>query len=147
MDINTIIQLIAAGTTLLTVLGGGSIFYISITKQLKQAEVKDKNVDIELKEADAWKDLYEKSQERANKKSETIHSLYEKLNEKDRTINEKEAEILRLKYEKEMCDKEHQFRERQLQWNECRVNGCIKRHPPREHETPITSTPSTEEKS
>ena len=100
MDINTIIQLIAAGTTLLTVLGGGSIFYISITKQLKQAEVKDKNVDIELKEADAWKDLYEKSQERANKKSETIHSLYEKLNEKDRTINEKEAEILRLKYEK-----------------------------------------------
>lgn len=134
MSTETLILLIGAIANLLTILGGGSIFYVSITKKLKEAEVKDKNVDIELKQADAWKELYDKSQERCDRKSETIRGLYAQLNEKDHTINQKEAEILRLQYEKEACNKEHEFKEKQLEWDKCIVNGCMKRQPKREHD-------------
>lgn len=144
MSIETIIQIVAAATTLITVLGGGSIFYISVTRQLKQVEVQDKSVDVELKQAEAWKELYDKSQERCEKKSETIRGLYAQINEKDHQLNQKDAEIMRLQYEKEACNKEHEFKERQLEWDKCIVNGCNQRQPPRDHnnghQCPIANT-------
>ena len=145
MSTETLVLIIGAIANLLAILGGGSIFYISVTRKLKQVEVQDKSVDVELKQADAWKELYDKSQERCEKKSETIRGLYAQLNERDKTINEKDAEIMRLKYEKEACEREAQFREKQLEWDKCLVNGCIKREPPRDHQRPMAiSQPKTD---
>ena len=144
MTTETLILLIGALANLIVTLGGGSIFYIQITKKLKaaevkgkEAEVKDKNVDIELKQADAWKELFDKSQERCQEKSSTIRNLYERLNEKERINNEKDAEIMRLKFEKETCDKEHCFKEKILGWNQCTRDECVTRTPPRKYGTQV----------
>lgn len=147
MDMQVTTELIALAINLITILGGGSIFYVKVNRKLKQIEVKakqaevtDKNVDIELKQADAWKELYEKSQDRCQEKSSTIRGLYERLNEKERVINEKDAEIMRLKFEKETCDKEHCFKEEKLRWNECRRDECTKRLPSRKYGETIPQT-------
>lgn len=101
--------------------GGVGIWFIKETKALKREEVNDKRVDIELKEADAWKEIADEFKRKSEEKSKTIRAQYATLNEKERIINQKDIAIMRLEFEKE-----------KLLWNECRVNGCPNRQPPRD---------------
>lgn len=115
--------------------GGVGLWFIKETKALKREEVNDKRVDIELKEADAWKDIADEFKAKSEEKSKTIRTLYANLNEKERTINAKDIMIMRLEFEKE-----------KLLWNECRVNGCPNRQPPRDRTKHTVKNGTTAEK-
>lgn len=114
MDAVTII--VSAICSIIGALGGGGIMYYKQTRRLKEAEV-------EAKQSDEWKKLYEKSDAEASEKNKKIDELYaerqgmyNKLIEKDSIIARKDIEIERLKFTR------------------CFVNGCKRRRPPREYE-------------
>lgn len=95
---------------------GGSFGFIywRENKQLKRAEVSDKLVDVELKEAEEWRKLYNEERARNTEKSERLKTLYaerDTLKEQVNSLN---------------------FRVQQLTWYHCTVNGCTKRRPPHE---------------
>lgn len=114
MDINWIQILVGAVAGLLTALGGGSIFYVKITR-------KDKQLDVELKEADAWKALYEEQKAKCDEKSEKIRALFEKIDA------QKKAEARHLAIIQ------------QLKWYRCTRNmdECSNRQPPRDYSSDV----------
>lgn len=105
--------IIGALSTLIGLVGGGiGIFFWRENKALKQKEVEAAAIENELKQADAWKSLYEQEHEKCEKKSAEKRELY---NERD-TLKEKLNKA--------------NFRIEQLCWYHCTQNGCAKRQPP-----------------
>jgi len=114
MDYLTILA--SAFCSIVGALGGGGIIYYKQTRRMKEAEV-------EAKQSDEWKKLYEKSDEDSREKDRKIDALYcerqqmyNQLIERDRTIAYKDIQIERLKFAR------------------CDINGCRRRRPPREYE-------------
>lgn len=113
---NGIVILISALASLIGALGGGGVMYYRQTKQLKEAEV-------EAKQSDEWRKLFEQTDADSREKDKKIDGLYEQrqelyntLLEKDRLIASKDIEIQRLNFSR------------------CYVNGCRRRQPPRDYE-------------
>lgn len=110
---NTLTILCSAAAALIGALGGGGIFFIRENKR-------DKRLDIELKEADAWRELYNEQKRRGDEKSERLRERYayedglkSQLVEKDKVIAQKDMQIERL------------------EWYRCINNNCDKRNPKR----------------
>ena len=121
MDWSTVIS--ALGTIAGIVGGSFGFIYWKENKRLKQEEVKSSKIENHLKQADAWRNLYE---EERNDSKEKIAALEEKLEKKSAKLKEVYAE--RDRYKEEKMDAE--FIVKQLQWFRCTVNGCHRRRPP-----------------
>jgi hypothetical protein len=107
--------IVSSIATLVGLVGGGvGIFFWQENKALKQAEVKDQLVDVELKEADEWHKLYNEQKEKCDAKSAENRELYN--------------EIAQLKEDKSKL----KFKIQQLNWYKCCDNACDKRQPPRD---------------
>lgn len=108
--VNLIWTIIAA---LIGLIGGGiGILYWRENKLLKQKDVESKAIENELKQADAWKKLFDKECERNKDKSARLRELYALRDSQKEEIND--------------C----RFRIQQLEWFHCTVNNCPKRQPP-----------------
>lgn len=114
MDFLTII--VSAVCSIIGALGGGGIIYYRQTKHMKEAEV-------DAKQSEEWRKLFEQSDEDSRKKDKKIDGLYEerqnlynKLLEKDRIIARRDIDLERLNFAR------------------CYVNGCKRRQPPRDYE-------------
>ncbi len=100
-------------STLIGLVGGGiGIIFWRENKALKQKEVERASIENELKQAEAWADLYKQEHEKCERKSQEKKELYHELDE------------LKEKYNKSL------FRVEQLCWYHCTRNGCLKRMPP-----------------
>ncbi len=115
MDYLTII--VSAFCSIVGALSGGGIIYYRQNRRMKEVEV-------DAKQSDEWKRLYEKSDEDSREKDRKLDALYterqqmyNQLIERDRTIARKDITIERLRFTR------------------CDVNGCRRRRPPREYET------------
>ena len=115
MDYLTII--VSAFCSIIGALSGGGIIYYRQNRRMKEVEV-------DAKQSDEWKRLYEKSDEDSREKDRKLDALYterqqmyNQLIERDRTIARKDITIERLRFTR------------------CDVNGCRRRRPPREYET------------
>ena len=131
-------------------IGGSGILYWRETKR-------GKKIDNDSKVMEEWKEMYHEKEKKCTEKDamlaqkdamlaqkdaekeqlqKKIHALYEErskymakreleLKQKDAEhadeIRQKNEEIAKLK-----------MRNAELEWNECRVNGCDKREPPRD---------------
>lgn len=96
----------------LAVLIVNGVFFYSINRKLKKAEVQEKEVDIIKKQDDEWQELYREEKEK-------------------RIALEGEVKEIRKKNEdlvcaNGMCKMENQ----QLTWYRCTVNNCPNRRPP-----------------
>lgn len=123
MDIGNILQVVT-----LLINGGiiGQIFFYNSRKR-KEAASAQKDEDANTRAyAQEWKELYshehEEHMEERQKLNEKIDSLYEDL-------NRQRTQIRQLKDEKN----DLLLRTHELEWNECKVNGCLKRQPPRDY--------------
>ncbi len=101
--------------SLITIAGGGSLLYVGVTRKMKSVEVSDKQVDVELKEAEAWKKLYEEQKAISNGKSQRLKECYY-------TIDKQKAHEARLMQVIQ-----------QLKWYRCICSDCQNRKPPRDY--------------
>lgn len=106
--------LINAVISLLTI-GGGSILFVRQSRRMKEVEV-------EAKQSDEWRKLFDQSDTDSRDKDRKIDTLYEerqqlyhKIIEKDKIIAGKDIMIERLKFDR------------------CEIADCLKRHPPRKY--------------
>ena len=100
------------GTVVGIVGGSFGIIYWKENKALKAAEAKDKQTDVEMKQAEEWNKLYKEQKQKSDEKSTRLKALYA---ERDRL-----KEGLRRS----------EFAEERLCWFYCNVNNCPKRQPP-----------------
>lgn len=104
---------------------GQLLYYNSRKRKEAAAAQKDEDTNA-MATAMEWKKLYdhehEEHMEERQRLNDKIDSLYEDLN-KQRT------QIRTLKDEKNNL----LIRTHELEWNECKVNGCLKRRPPRDY--------------
>lgn len=108
--------IVSALSALLGALGGSGLLYFRQNRKLKEIEV-------EAKQSEEWKKLYETSDTDSREKDHKIDALYserqgllERLIEKERVIASKDIEMERLSFAR------------------CDVNECRKRKPPRRYE-------------
>lgn len=104
--------LISGVVSLLTVIGGGSIFYVRSTRKTKEQEAIQAEQATQHAYVEEWKELYER-------KERKVEVLDGKLDEMRAKKNELEQTIAALRLENE-----------RLQWAKCTVNGCDNRQPP-----------------
>lgn len=106
-------------------LGGGGLIYIKQTKR-------GKDIDNELREADAWRDMYGEKSKKCDEKDGKIDELRKHINtlQEERIKLLKEHSITLQKKEVEMSQKNINIME--LEFYKCMVCGCKKRRPPRE---------------
>lgn len=113
-------------------IGGSGILYWRETKR-------GKKIDNDGKVMEEWKEMYHEKEKKCTEKDKIIKdkddkieqlrkkisSLYDERTEfmakREFELKQKDSEILELK-----------MKQGELQWNECRVNGCDKREPPRD---------------
>ena len=88
------------------------VFFYSINRKLKKAEVADKEVEIIKKQDDEWQELYKETRSRITVLEEQITELREQKEELSRQNG-----MLELKNQ-------------QLSWYRCNVNNCPSRRPP-----------------
>lgn len=118
--------IVSAFCSIVSALGGGGIIYYRQTRRMKEA-------DVDAKQSEEWKKLYEKLDADSRAKDQKIDTLlaerqqmHNQLVERDRTIAIKEIQIERLKFAR------------------CDTTGCRRRRPPREYEAIDISNPSDE---
>lgn len=104
----------------------GQLLYYNSRKRKEAASAqKDEDANA-MAYAQEWKKLYdhehEEHMEERQKLNGKIDSLFDDLN-KQRT------QIRQLKDEKNNL----LIRTHELEWNECKVNGCLRRQPPRDY--------------
>lgn len=123
MDVNGILQIVS-----LLVSGGivGQIFFYNSRKRKEEAAAqKDEDENVRAYAAE-WKELYEHEHsehlDERGKLNGKIDQLYE-------DINRLRTQVRQLKDDKNTLV----MRTKELEWNECRVNGCVKRQPPRDY--------------
>lgn len=113
-------------------IGGSGILYWRETKR-------GKKIDNDGKVMEEWKEMYHEKEKKCTEKDQIIKdkddkieqlrkkisSLYDERSEfmakREFELKQKDSEILELK-----------MKQGELQWNECRVNGCDRREPPRD---------------
>lgn len=130
MDWITIV--VGAVCSLLGALGGGGIFYIRENKRGKQIDNNEKVIE-------EWKEMYHEKEKKCNEKDTIITQKDAKIEELRKRINsllEERGEFManrELELKKKDGDIfQQQMRILELEWNECRVNGCNNRQPPRD---------------
>lgn len=121
---DTLTVIITALASFITALGGSSILYLRQNRRLKDME-------LESRQSDEWKRLYETSDKDSREKDAKIDSLYGERQRLLAQLIAKEREASSLKVEQE-----------RLMFARCDVNECRKRRPPRRYE----SAPETTEK-
>lgn len=104
----------------------GQLLYYNSRKRKEAASAqKDEDANA-MAYAQEWKNLYthehEEHMNERKKLSDKIDSLFE-------DINKLRTQVRQLKDEKS----DLLIRTHELKWNECRVNGCSKREPPRDY--------------
>lgn len=97
--------------------GGCGIYFWRENKALKQVEVKDAMMSVEMKQAEEWNALYKEERAKNTEKSQRLKSLYA-----ERDALKEDVNALKFKVE-------------QLSWYHCTVNGCLKRRPPHVFDT------------
>lgn len=123
MDINGILQIVS-----LLVSGGivGQIFFYNSRKRKEEASAQKDEDDNVRAYAAEWKELYEHEHtehlEERKKLNDKIDSLFDE-------VNKQRTQVRQLKDDKNTL----LMRSKELEWNECRVNGCLKRQPPRDY--------------
>lgn len=100
--------IIPAVVTLLT---SGAI-YFGLNKKLKQAEVKEKEVEVLQKQDDEWQELYHEARDQKLKLEETV----EKLRQEKADLATENGKL--------------ELKVQQLMWFRCKVNNCPNRKPP-----------------
>lgn len=132
MDINWITIVACAVSSVVGALGGGGIWFIRETKRSKQLENESKVVE-------EWKEMYHEKEKKCSEKDAIITKKDEKIEQLRKRINDllEERNIFMGKRELEIKDKEIEIHKllmqiAELSWNECRVNGCADREPPRD---------------
>lgn len=123
MNTNEILQIVSLAIS--SGIVGQLLYYNSRKRKEAASAQKDEDANA-MAYAQEWKKLYEHEHEEhmseRTKLNEKIDSLYTDLS-KQRT------QIRQLKDEKN----DLLIRTHELEWNECRVNGCQKRQPPRDY--------------
>lgn len=114
---DTLTVIITALASFITALGGSSILYLRQNRRLKDMEV-------ESRQSDEWKRLYETSDKDSREKDAKIDSLYGERQRLLAQLIAKEREASSLKVEQE-----------RLMFARCDVNECRKRRPPRRYES------------
>lgn len=123
MNTNEILQILS-----LIVSSGivGQLLYYNSRKRKEAASAQKEEDANAMAYAQEWKKLYEHEHDEHMKErvklNDKIDSLYEDL-------NKQRAQIRQLKDEKN----DLLIRTHELEWNECKVNGCMKRQPPRDY--------------
>ena len=123
MDINGILQIVS-----LLMSGGivGQIFFYNSRKRKEAASAQKDEDDNVRAYAAEWKELYEHEHtehlEERKKLNDKIDSLFDE-------VNKQRTQVRQLKDDKNTL----LMRSKELEWNECRVNGCLKRQPPRDY--------------
>lgn len=123
MDINGILQIVS-----LLMSGGivGQIFFYNSRKRKEEASAQKDEDDNVRAYAAEWKELYEHEHtehlEERKKLNDKIDSLFDE-------VNKQRTQVRQLKDDKNTL----LMRSKELEWNECRVNGCLKRQPPRDY--------------
>lgn len=113
MDLEWINIVIGALSTFIGLIGGGvGIYFWRENKALKQAEVKNAETEVEMKQAEEWNKLYKEQKQKSDEKSTRLKTLYAERDKLKEDVN-------RLK-----------FTEERLCWFYCNVNNCPKRQPP-----------------
>lgn len=105
----TWIQLLLGFVTLLLTNG---VFFYSINRKMKKAEVKEKEIEVVKKQDDEWQELYHEAKSRIKTTSDICQQL--------------RAENEELKKRNGMLELKNQ----QLTWYRCTVNNCPNRRPP-----------------
>lgn len=120
---DTVLQII----TLLVSSGivGQLLYYNSRKRKEAASAQKDEDANA-MAYAQEWHNLYnhehEEHMEERDRLNKKIDSLYDEISKQRTTIRQ-------LKDEKNtLLMKTHE-----LQWNECTINGCVKRKPPRDY--------------
>jgi 2C-methyl-D-erythritol 2,4-cyclodiphosphate synthase len=143
MELDWLTIVVGAVCSLLGALGGGSIFFVKENKRSKQLENSQKIIE-------EWKEMYHEKEKKCNDKDATIEKkdvkieqlrkkigeLYEERTEfmakRELELKQKDAEHADEMRKKDQRIAELEMQNKELQWNECRVNGCDKREPPRD---------------
>lgn len=139
MELDWITVVVGAVCSLLGALGGGSIFFVKENKRSKQLENSQKIIE-------EWKELLQLSEKKIEEKEKKISEKDAIIAQKDDIIEHKNKKIGALYDErgKFMANRELELKKKdgeifqkdlriaELEWNECRVNGCDKREPPRD---------------
>lgn len=104
----------------------GQLLYYNSRKRKEAASAQSVEDANAMAYAQEWKNLYthehEEHMEERRKLNEKIDSLFNDL-------GKQRQQIRQLKDEKN----DLLLRTHELEWNECRVNGCLKRQPPRDY--------------
>lgn len=114
---DTLTVIITALASFITALGGSSILYLRQNRRLKDMEV-------ESRQSDEWKRLYDISDRDSREKDSKIDSLYGERQRLLAQLIDKEREVSTLKVEQE-----------RLSFARCDVNECRRRRPPRRYES------------
>ena len=131
-------------------IGGSGILYWRETKKSKKLDNESKKLDNNEKVINEWKEMYHEKEKKCNEKDATIEkkdTKIEQLRKKIGELYEERTEFM-AKRELELKQKDAQhademrrkdeeiavlkMRNAELQWNECRMNGCPNREPPRD---------------
>lgn len=114
---------ISAISTLVGLAGGGvGIYFWRESRELKRAEVRQKEIENELHQAD-W------ATERLKETESKVRELLTRIEELYKRIGELKDENRVLESEKD----NFKFLSQKMQWFRCDVNKCSKRQPPRNY--------------
>jgi hypothetical protein len=143
MELDWLTIVVGAVCSLLGALGGGSIFFVKENKRSKQLENSQKIIE-------EWKEMYHEKEKKCNEKDsllalkdqekeqlqKKIGALYEErskyMAKRELELKQKDAEHADETRQKNEEIAELKMRNAELEWNECRVNGCDRREPPRD---------------
>lgn len=135
---------------LIILIGGSGIIYWRETKRGKSLDNDGKKLDNNEKVIVEWKEMYHEKEKKCTEKDQIIVKKDDKIEklrkEKNELLEERytfmanrELELKQLEAqhaeEKQLLNQRIAELEREnaeLRWNECRVNGCPKREPPRD---------------
>lgn len=88
------------------------VFFISINKKLKKAEVKDKEAEVLKKQDDEWQELYREARDRIK----TIGEICQELRKENEELKKINGQL--------------ELKNQQLTWYRCTINNCPNRRPP-----------------
>lgn len=104
---------------------GQLLYYNSRKRKEAAAAQKDEDANA-MAYAQEWKKLYEHEHDEHLTERKSLNGKIDSLFDE---LNRQRAQIRQLKDEKN----DMMLRMHELEWNECRVNGCMKRQPPRDY--------------
>ena len=137
---------------LIILIGGSGIIYWRETKRSKSLDNDGKKLDNNEKVIVEWKEMYHEQEKRCAEKDQIIVKKDDKIEqlrkEKNELLEERYTVMAIREYEMKQLEALHAEEKQllnqriaelerenaELRWNECRVNGCQKREPPRDRQ-------------